>query len=39
MLRRAGLLTTHRRGRYMLYQLDLAGSARLGTDLLEAVLR
>ncbi|WP_328953308.1 DUF5937 family protein [Kitasatospora purpeofusca] len=39
VLRRAGLLTTHRRGRYMLYQLDLAGSARLGTDLLEAVLR
>ncbi|MFF2350722.1 DUF5937 family protein [Kitasatospora sp. NPDC058115] len=39
VLRRAGLLTTHRRGRYMLYQLDLAGSARLGADLLEAVLR
>ncbi|MFF2044130.1 DUF5937 family protein [Kitasatospora sp. NPDC058170] len=39
VLRRAGLLTTHRRGRYMLYQLDLAGSARLGSDLLEAVLR
>ncbi|MEV6979279.1 DUF5937 family protein [Kitasatospora sp. NPDC093806] len=39
VLRKAGLLTTHRRGRYMLYQLDLAGSARLGTDLLEAVLR
>ncbi|MFD0275387.1 DUF5937 family protein [Kitasatospora sp. NPDC127111] len=39
VLRKAGLLTTHRRGRYMLYQLDLAGSARLGSDLLEAVLR
>ncbi|MFF2660537.1 DUF5937 family protein [Kitasatospora sp. NPDC058032] len=39
VLRKAGLLTTHRRGRYMHYQLDLAGSARLGTDLLEAVLR
>ncbi|MFF1905143.1 DUF5937 family protein [Kitasatospora sp. NPDC058218] len=39
VLRRAGLLTTRRRGRYMLYQLDLAGSARLGSDLLEAVLR
>ncbi|WP_395292860.1 DUF5937 family protein [Kitasatospora hibisci] len=39
VLRKAGLLTTHRRGRYMLYQLDLASSGRLGTDLLEAVLR
>ncbi|WP_406194472.1 DUF5937 family protein [Kitasatospora sp. NBC_01560] len=39
VLRRAGLLTTRRRGRYMLYRLDLAGSARLGSDLLEAVLR
>ncbi|MFB7471420.1 DUF5937 family protein [Kitasatospora sp. NPDC056184] len=39
VLRKAGLLTTRRRGRYMLYQLDLAGSARLGADLLEAVLR
>ncbi|MFI9271036.1 DUF5937 family protein [Kitasatospora sp. NPDC052896] len=39
VLRKAGLLTTHRRGRYVLYQLDLAGSARLGGDLLEAVLR
>ncbi|MFE6055798.1 DUF5937 family protein [Kitasatospora sp. NPDC056446] len=39
VLRKAGLLTTQRRGRYMLYQLDLAGSARLGSDLLEAVLR
>ncbi|MED7952785.1 DUF5937 family protein [Streptomyces sp. BE303] len=39
VLRKAGLLVTHRRGRYMLYRLDLAGSARLGTDLLEAVLR
>ncbi|MFE2723607.1 DUF5937 family protein [Kitasatospora sp. NPDC059327] len=39
VLRRAGLLTTRRRGRYMLYQLDLTNSARLGSDLLEAVLR
>ncbi|MFD8705973.1 DUF5937 family protein [Kitasatospora sp. NPDC059648] len=39
VLRRAGLLVTERRGRYMLYQLDLAGSARLGSDFLEAVLR
>ncbi|MBV6697810.1 DUF5937 family protein [Kitasatospora aureofaciens] len=39
VLRKAGLLVTRRRGRYMLYELDLAGSARLGSDLLEAVLR
>ncbi|MGW2253860.1 DUF5937 family protein [Kitasatospora sp. NPDC001660] len=39
VLRKAGLLITRRRGRYMLYELDLAGSARLGSDLLEAVLR
>ncbi|GAA1257681.1 DUF5937 family protein [Kitasatospora nipponensis] len=39
VLRRAGLLTTRRRGRYVLYELNLPASARLGTDLLEAVLR
>lgn len=39
VLRRAGLLTVRRRGRYVLYALDLPTSARLGTDLLEAVLR
>jgi DNA-binding transcriptional ArsR family regulator len=39
VLRKAGLISTRRRGRYVLYQLDLAASARLGTDLLEAVLR
>ncbi|MFD9126142.1 DUF5937 family protein [Kitasatospora sp. NPDC059571] len=39
VLRRAGLLTTRRRGRYVLYELDLPVSARLGGDLLEAVLR
>ncbi|MFJ9693978.1 DUF5937 family protein [Kitasatospora sp. NPDC101183] len=39
VLRRAGLLTTRRRGRYMLYELDLGVGARLGSDLLEAVLR
>ncbi|GAA4992863.1 DUF5937 family protein [Kitasatospora paranensis] len=39
VLRRAGLLTTRRRGRYVLYELDLSASARLGGDLLEAVLR
>ncbi|WP_354643976.1 DUF5937 family protein [Kitasatospora camelliae] len=39
VLRKAGLLTTRRRGRYVLYELDLTASARLGGDLLEAVLR
>jgi DNA-binding transcriptional ArsR family regulator len=39
VLRKAGLLTTRRRGRYVLYSLDLANSARLGADLVEAVLR
>ncbi|WP_371494791.1 DUF5937 family protein [Kitasatospora sp. NBC_00374] len=39
VLRRAGLLTTRRRGRYLLHQLDLTAGARLGADLLEAMLR
>ncbi|WP_035841208.1 DUF5937 family protein [Kitasatospora azatica] len=39
VLRKAGLLTTRRRGRYVLYALDLSTSARLGADLVEAVLR
>lgn len=39
VLRRAGLLTTTRRGRYVLYELDTATTGALGTDLLEAVLR
>ncbi|MCX4747492.1 DUF5937 family protein [Kitasatospora sp. NBC_01287] len=39
LLRKAELVTSRRRGRYVLYRLDLAASARLGTDLLEAVLR
>ncbi|NUR31835.1 MAG: winged helix-turn-helix transcriptional regulator [Catenulispora sp.] len=38
-LRRAGLLTTERRGRYVHYQLDLSATTSLGTDLLAAVLR
>ncbi|WP_327068212.1 DUF5937 family protein [Kitasatospora sp. NBC_01250] len=39
VLRRAELVLSRRRGRYVLYRLDLGVSARLGTDLLEAVLR
>ncbi|MFB7470158.1 DUF5937 family protein [Kitasatospora sp. NPDC056184] len=39
VLRKAGLLTTQRRGRYVLHQLDLPVVARLGSDFLESVLR
>lgn len=39
VLRKAGLLTTRRRGRYVLYELDHAVTTALGTDLLGAVLR
>jgi DNA-binding transcriptional ArsR family regulator len=38
-LRRAGLLTSQRRGRYVRYSLNLPDLASLGTDLLSAVLR
>lgn len=39
VLRKAGLLTTRRRGRYVLHQLDVAVVARLGGDFLEGLLR
>ncbi|MGW0711127.1 DUF5937 family protein [Streptomyces sp. NPDC002643] len=39
VLKRAGLLTTRRRGRYVLHQLDVTVVARLGSDFLEGVLR
>ncbi|MBP2706938.1 winged helix-turn-helix transcriptional regulator [Microbispora sp. RL4-1S] len=39
VLRRAGLLTTRRRGRYVNYTLNLPEMTTLGTDLLAAVLR
>ncbi|MFI2608463.1 DUF5937 family protein [Kitasatospora sp. NPDC018619] len=39
VLRKAGLLTTRRRGRYVLHQLDISVVARLGSDFLESVLR
>jgi DNA-binding transcriptional ArsR family regulator len=39
VLKKAGLLTTQRRGRYVLHQLDVAVVARLGSDFLESVLR
>ncbi|MER7947761.1 DUF5937 family protein [Streptomyces sp. NPDC096079] len=39
VLKKAGLITTQRRGRYVLHQLDVAVVARLGSDFLESVLR
>ncbi|MFJ2397236.1 DUF5937 family protein [Streptomyces sp. NPDC087843] len=39
VLKKAGLLTTRRRGRYVLHQLDVTVVARLGSDLLEGLLR
>ncbi|GAB2857281.1 helix-turn-helix domain-containing protein [Lentzea nigeriaca] len=39
VLRRAGLLTTQRQGRYVRYTVNLSDLTALGTDLLAAVLR
>ncbi|MEU8345733.1 DUF5937 family protein [Spirillospora sp. NPDC048832] len=39
VLRRAGLLTSQRQGRYVRYSLNLPDLTALGTDLLAAVLR
>ncbi|WP_374214481.1 DUF5937 family protein [Streptomyces sp. Je 1-79] len=39
VLKKAGLLTTQRRGRYVMHQLDVTVVARLGSDFLEALLR
>ncbi|MFD7323731.1 DUF5937 family protein [Streptomyces sp. NPDC059875] len=39
VLKKAGLITTQRRGRYVMHQLDVTVVARLGSDFLEAVLR
>ncbi|MFF2078951.1 DUF5937 family protein [Kitasatospora sp. NPDC058162] len=39
VLRKAGLLVTRRRGRYVLHQLDISVVARIGSDFLESVLR
>ncbi|MFC7308307.1 DUF5937 family protein [Streptomyces monticola] len=38
-LKKAGLISTRRRGRYVLHQLDLTAVARLGSDFIEGVLR
>ncbi|WP_242587480.1 DUF5937 family protein [Streptomyces sp. MST-110588] len=39
ILKKAGLIQTRRRGRYVLHQLNLQVVARLGSDFLESVLR
>ncbi|MEV7418162.1 DUF5937 family protein [Streptomyces sp. NPDC089919] len=39
VLKKAGLLTTRRQGRYVHHQLDLTVVARLGSDFLEGILR
>ncbi|MET9295355.1 DUF5937 family protein [Streptomyces sp. NPDC003077] len=39
ILKKAGLIQTRRRGRYVLHQLNLPVVARLGSDFLEGVLR
>ncbi|WP_314619677.1 DUF5937 family protein [Streptomyces stackebrandtii] len=39
VMKKAGLVTTQRRGRYVLHQLDVTVVARLGSDFLESVLR
>lgn len=39
VLKKAGLVTTRRRGRYVKHQLDLTVVARLGSDFLEGILR
>ena len=38
-LKKAGLIGTRRRGRYVQHQLEIAVVARLGSDFLEGVLR
>jgi DNA-binding transcriptional ArsR family regulator len=39
VLKKAGLISTRRRGRYVLHQLDVTVVARLGSDFLEGILR
>ncbi|GHI05910.1 ArsR family transcriptional regulator [Streptomyces cellostaticus] len=39
VLKKAGLITSGRRGRYVRHQLDLSAVARLGSDFIEGVLR
>ncbi|WP_432139120.1 DUF5937 family protein [Streptomyces sp. bgisy154] len=39
VLKKAGLISTRRRGRYAQHQLDLSAVARLGSDFIEGLLR
>ncbi|MFC1436717.1 DUF5937 family protein [Streptacidiphilus sp. N1-10] len=39
ILKKAGVITSTRTGRYVSYELDLPANARLGTDLIQALLR
>ncbi|MFE5867750.1 DUF5937 family protein [Streptomyces roseifaciens] len=39
VLKKAGLITARRRGRYVLYQLDVRAVARLSSEFLEGILR
>jgi DNA-binding transcriptional ArsR family regulator len=39
ILKNAGIISATRQGRYVTYEFDLARGARLGTDLIEALLR
>jgi DNA-binding transcriptional ArsR family regulator len=39
LLRQAGLVTAVREGRYVRYSLDLGATARLGGDIIDALLR
>ncbi|MFH8493533.1 DUF5937 family protein [Streptomyces coeruleorubidus] len=39
VLKKAGLVTTRRRGRYVLHQLNVTAVARLGSEFLEGILR
>ncbi|CAM5694069.1 ArsR family transcriptional regulator OS=Streptomyces alboniger OX=132473 GN=CP975_19750 PE=4 SV=1 [Streptomyces alboniger] len=39
VLKKAGLVTTRRRGRYVQHQLDISVVSRLGSDFIEGVLR
>ena len=39
VLRDAGIITSHRRGRFVLYELDQKAVARLGVDMIDALMR
>jgi DNA-binding transcriptional ArsR family regulator len=39
VLKRAGLITAHREGRFVRYRLDIGATARIGTDLIDTLLR